>query len=444
MSLYKSYQSIDKQVRCKKFIGDLFGSNVNQDSNPNFAQAQQGYAPSNDEQAANRAQQQAFVQQLQGQANGTSGPSAAQQMLQNATQANTANAHALQASQQGNVNQGLATRNAMNAAAQNNQQAAGQGALMRQQEMQNATQQLGGQLNTMQGQGAQAQQANTAAGLNATGINAQLASGNAQNNGQIAGGIAGTVGKIFGMPSARGGMVPHFDEGGDIPSAPALNNTSIASRAEVPAAKSSGGGNTDMLMKVAPLLLASGGDIPLAPQFAPSPSIVRSGNPYAAAPKPAAAAPAPAPAAPKASSPYSTLHDALSGAMSSAKSAISDAILPGPDADKQEPKASGDMAMYAKGGKIDAIVSPGEGYLKPKEVKKVAEGKENPIKAAEKIPGKPKVPGAVNSYANDTVPKKLESGGIILPRSVMKSSDPTGNAAKFVAAVMAKQGRKLK
>lgn len=56
-----------------------------------------------------------------------------------------------------------------------------------------------------------------------------------------------------------------------------------------------------------------------------------------------------------------------------------------------------------------------------------------------KVGGKPKVGGAKDSYANDTVPAKLSPGEIVLPRSVTKSDDPVGNAAKFVAAVMAKQ-----
>lgn len=56
-----------------------------------------------------------------------------------------------------------------------------------------------------------------------------------------------------------------------------------------------------------------------------------------------------------------------------------------------------------------------------------------------KVPGKPKVGGTKDSYKNDTVPAKLSPGEIVLPRSVTKSEDPAGNAAKFVAAVLAKQ-----
>jgi hypothetical protein len=89
---------------------------------------------------------------------------------------------------------------------------------------------------------------------------------------------------------------------------------------------------------------------------------------------------------------------------------------------------------YAKGGKVDAMVSPGEVYLSPKEVKKVAKEGKSPLGEGEKVPGKPKVPG--DSYANDTVPKKLEAGGIVIPNSVLQSDDPEGEAAKFVKKLL--------
>lgn len=95
----------------------------------------------------------------------------------------------------------------------------------------------------------------------------------------------------------------------------------------------------------------------------------------------------------------------------------------------------------AHGGKVPAMVSPGEKYLKPEDVKKVEKGA-NPMKVGEKIPGKPKVDGAKNSYANDTVHKTLDEGGIVLPRSVTKSKNPEKAAADFVAAILAKNGKR--
>ncbi len=53
------------------------------------------------------------------------------------------------------------------------------------------------------------------------------------------------------------------------------------------------------------------------------------------------------------------------------------------------------------------------------------------------VPGKAKVKG--DSYSNDTVPAVLSPGEVVITRSVMQSSDPSGNAARFVSAVMAKK-----
>lgn len=101
------------------------------------------------------------------------------------------------------------------------------------------------------------------------------------------------------------------------------------------------------------------------------------------------------------------------------------------------------LLAAAEGGKVPALVSPGEVYLDRGAVEKVAKGAD-PIKSGEKIPGDAKVKGDKNSYANDTVPKTLEEGGIILPRSVTQSKNPHWAAHKFVSQLMAKNGGKIK
>lgn len=93
----------------------------------------------------------------------------------------------------------------------------------------------------------------------------------------------------------------------------------------------------------------------------------------------------------------------------------------------------------AKGGKVPAMVSPGEKIIDKKDVKAVAEGKKSPM-SAKTVPGKAKVAGAKNSYANDTVPKNLNEGDIVLPRSVTQSKDPAKEAHKFVTEIMRKKG----
>ena len=92
-----------------------------------------------------------------------------------------------------------------------------------------------------------------------------------------------------------------------------------------------------------------------------------------------------------------------------------------------------------KGKPVPAMVSPGEAYLSPQKVEAVKQGAK-PLDIAERIPGKAKVKG--DSLKNDTVPKTLESGGIVIPKHVMESQNPEGHAARFVQAIMAKQGLK--
>lgn len=101
---------------------------------------------------------------------------------------------------------------------------------------------------------------------------------------------------------------------------------------------------------------------------------------------------------------------------------------------------AGLSAVFAKGGPVKAMVSPGEQLLSPQEAKKVAAGKVNPLKVGERVPGKPKVKG--DSIQNDVVPKTLESGGVVIPNHIMQSDNPPKNAQKFVAAIMAKQSAK--
>ncbi len=122
-----------------------------------------------------------------------------------------------------------------------------------------------------------------------------------------------------------------------------------------------------------------------------------------------------------------------------------------PGADQLMPFAQGGQVpatpkshfgMFAHGGKVDALTAPGERYLPPSEVKAVAEGHKSPMSAGSVIPGTPKVGGAKDSYANDIVPKKLEVGGIVLPRSVTQAPDKDQKSREFVAAVLKQKAMK--
>lgn len=88
------------------------------------------------------------------------------------------------------------------------------------------------------------------------------------------------------------------------------------------------------------------------------------------------------------------------------------------------------LSRMSKGGKVPAMVSPGEKYLTPGEAKKVASGKADPMKTGKTIPGKAKVAG--DSPKNDTVYRKLDDGGVVVNRNTLKSNDPK-EIERFVA-----------
>lgn len=86
--------------------------------------------------------------------------------------------------------------------------------------------------------------------------------------------------------------------------------------------------------------------------------------------------------------------------------------------------------MYS-GGKVPTMVSPGEVYVEPKDVKDVAHGKKSALKVGEKFQGKANVKG--DSPANDVLPKKLAPGGMVIKRSVVNSENPEEESRNFVA-----------
>lgn len=121
------------------------------------------------------------------------------------------------------------------------------------------------------------------------------------------------------------------------------------------------------------------------------------------------------------------------GLGSSIGSGITSLLAHGGEVGKDGPKSilGRHMLKMAHGGKVDVILSPGEGYLPPDEAKEVVQQKKNPITKASIVPGEAKVKG--DSLKNDTVPAKLEEGGIVIPRSIMEGKNAATEAAKFVA-----------
>ncbi len=93
-------------------------------------------------------------------------------------------------------------------------------------------------------------------------------------------------------------------------------------------------------------------------------------------------------------------------------------------------------APMAGGGKVPAMLSPGEKYIPPGKVGQAA-ASANPLAAGKTVPGKPKVAG--NSYSNDVVPAKLDTGGIVIPNSIMQSKNPEKGAHDFISNIIAKR-----
>jgi hypothetical protein len=429
-------------------LGDNQGANYKPQSAPlmnltspeQLAQAQK---QSNDA----LAQQQAFLAAVQAQGGlgkqtdvynqygdiaAGRGANPAQAMLANATGANTANQAALMASQRGaSANPALLARLAAQQGAANQQGAAGQAALLQAQQSLAALGQQGGLANQMAGQQAQA-----VGNLNqfAQGNQGQqFGAANAQNNANLsntqgmntilanqaldtqryqqkglsglASGISSVAGTLPGMLGGGGGGAGTMT-GTAGSGAGGMFGTSASGLAGPPtmAPGATGGKVTPAGIGTNPRRLADGG--------MPSDGIESFD------------APGPRSYVGKLLAPESKDDSGGGGGGSMAGTAMQLAPL-----------------LAARGGKVPALLSPGEKYLSPEQAKKVAQGKESPMKG-KTVPGNAKVKG--DSLKNDTVKANLDAGGIVIPRSVMQSKDPAGEAAKFVQAVMAKHGMKGK
>lgn len=443
--------------------------------------------------------QSAVYNQLQGVVNGT-GPNPAQAQLAQATGANTANQAALMAGQRGaNQNVGLIARQAAMQGANNQQQSAGQAATMQAQQSLNALNSAGQMAGSMAAnqigqtnantQAQQAEQQNLLNSQNAynTGqvnmqgninsANAGLANTQLQGQQATMGGIMNGASSLMSA-LAEGGRVTRkrYDDGGEVQpdqqaAAPqadfgnfqgansnenySMTPASFSSDAGAAAlggggGKSGGGGGGGGLLA----LLAEGGEVQ-DPDI-PSSSGYLGKSKFGAFLKGATQKPAQSSgmSTPSFGGNYGAqaLYQALSGLGKQQPNQQPTNIPTGDprevtnsSMDNQQTDSGQDLQPVmaaAEGGKVPAMVSPGEQYLPPKEVKEVAKGKKDPLKAGERIPGTPKVSGAKNSYANDTVPKTLEEGGIVIPRSITQGKNPHWDAMRFVYQTMKKSKKK--
>ncbi len=377
--------------------------------------------------AQNGIQNQSNVyNQLAGMAAGT-GPNPAQAALQQATGANVANQAALMAGQRGSsANAGLMARQAAQQGANIQQQAVGQGATMQAQQSQAAInsmagiagQQVGQQANAITGynQAAQAEQgqllgaianqnnANVAMQSNMNNNNATIANTNAQAQNKMGSGMLGSLGKVAAVAAA-----------------PATGGMSLAA---LPAMGANGG----------MVGYADGGAVPPLPVYSPAPmtgpqsSVGQFLGGYA----PPAQVMAPMASGGAQVTDGSYLNDSGGGAPKppgGAPAAMDSTQLAGATGATDLASAAPAVMMAAQGGAVDKLRAS----------KKPVVGEKLAAKG-EKVPGKAKVKG--NSYANDTVKALLSPGEVVIPLNVMQSSNPPAEAAKFVAAVLARKGMK--
>lgn len=341
-------------------------------------------------------QQQALANQFQGVAGGT-GPNPALQQFQNATGQNVANQAALMAGQRGSgANAGLLARQAAMQGAGIQQQAVGQGAALQAQQQLAAMQALQQQQNMM-GNLANQQVGQQAAGLQnlnqfgqseqnqllgALGNfnNANVSNIGSQNsaNAQIAGQNAKTQGGLLGGLLGAAGTAVAGPLGG-------IAGSMLGGAIQNSGSPSGGEFNSSKSGYTPNISFAEGGEVPGPSSFV--------GRFFKGDKK----------EEPPAETPSQQAGSALQTGYQ--------AIKKTKERDQSILDATNPMNFQASGGKI-------EGH----------------------VPGKAAVKG--DSLKNDTVPAMLSPGEVVIPRHVMQSADPAGNAAKFVQAVMAKKGKK--
>lgn len=338
-----------------------------------------------DQYVANQAQQQNVANQLQntgGQyqniASGL-GPNPAQMALNQSTGQNVANQAALMAGQRGaSANTGLIARQAAHQGANTQQQAAGQAATLQ------ANQQLAG----LQGlQGNQVAQAN---------IYGQMGN-QVQGEQNVNAGLFSSAGQLQNTQNANN--IANYGMAQGINSQVAQNNANAVNK------------TTSGLMGGASSLLgmAEGGKVD-----SKKPKLFAQDD----------------------SEPAAAIHTQYAPDLSpqnGPKSFVGNYFKN----NAQSQPLTHQTPKFANGGRVPAMVSPGEKYLNPKEVAILKEGKAPISSLGKMIPGKAKVKG--DSYDNDTVPATLQEGGVVIPRSKMNTKDADKQAA-FVRAHSTKRG----
>lgn len=432
------------------------GTNTGQLNNA-YTSAQQGLGDQqgflNALQAQNGVQNQSDVYNQMGNvANGT-GPNPALAMLNQQTGNNVANQAALIASQRGaSANPGMMARQAAQQGGQIQQNAIGQAAALQAQQQLNALNnqssiaqnQVGnlGAATTGYNQALQNEQqilqnanqgfndASVGMQSNINNVNAGVAAGNQRANSGLIGGILGGVGSALGGLFAEGGEVPDNKlmpdpekareawkgalEGQTFAKGWSNLKKAVGAEKEQPTKKYADGGMAQPFSVASPIMA------PTMPAMAPAGPASSLGQ-YLGGQRPTSRS---FDSSIVASNDPSNMYGSnFESGMSAAGSAFGK-YLSSPSSSPPDNRSggSGSREMFAspiaKGGNVG-----------------------DQLKAGGKVPGKPKVPGKVDTEKNDTVHALLSPEEIVLPRSVTKSADPVSAAAKFVEALMEKKRR---
>ena len=354
------------------------------------------------------AGQGTLAQQLQAQANGQ-GPNIANLQLQQATNQNNQQAAGAMASQRG-MNPALAQRVIAQQQATNNQNAAGQSGVLRAQQQLAAQQGLGNVYAQQAGESAQNLNTLTQAQTAANNSNAAAAGQNAQIGANLTGGILGGASSALGL--AKGGKVTPEHH---------LSQMLISAGHLIKPKNFAGDGDpSDQLVTQS----YTGDD--------PANSVVQDANLDSAA----------NPIQPNASggSFGAGFANATKGGMGAAMAPVnSPAFGNVPPPQLTQPGQISGLAplLRAHGGKVPAMISPGERVIPPQYVKAVREGKKKASEVAPKIPGKARVSG--DSEKNDVVPANLAEGSVVIKRT---KADNDSDAREFLKAIQADKKKK--
>ncbi len=392
------------------FVAGLQGQNGIQNQSDVFSQQQ---SLANQLAGANAVGgQEQLAAQLQSQAQG-GGPNPAQAMLAQATGANTANQAALMASQRGaSSNVGLLGRQAAMQGAANQQNAVGQGASMQAQQSLAAQNQLQNLYGTQLG--AQQQQQNLLGNTASTQVN-QLAGANQAFNSAAQGNQAQLINALQGQnQNLLSQQATQTGANAQIANTNAQAQNNLTSGIIGGAAQGIGGA------------IATG-----------------LGGPASGA---------------------SNLPSVQTGSTASGNPMTPQGVMQGP-VSAPGATSSNTGVTFAQGGEVEnpkmAAVSQGNRFpshvMLPPHLQEVATlyhgnkfgdvgqvphfwngGQAQSMKQGGKVPGKAPMKG--DHPENDTVKAKLSPGEVVIPKSVMESSDPVAGAAQFVAAIQKKKG----